>query len=195
MTETTLDRAAVTDADLAPQLSGRWSPRAFDADHTLSDEQLTTLLEAARWAPSANNHQPWRFAVTRRGTALWQQVFDTLIGFNKEWAGAASALIVNIAETQTAEGESRRTAQYDLGQAVAHLTVQAQHDGLLVHQMTGFDADAAAHALNLPSNLVPFSLSAIGVAASPAILNETLAAREVAPRLRRPLAESLVTFE
>lgn len=192
----TLDRTAVTDASLAPQLAERWSPRSFDPAFELSDDAVTTLLEAARWAPSANNHQPWRFAVARRESALWEQLLGTLTEWNQQWARTASALIVNIAEVATESGEARATAIYDLGQAVASLTVQAQHDGLYVHQMTGFDANAAATILGLRDGLVPFTVAAIGTPGNPAALpDEKMAARETAPRVRRPLAETLVVSE
>lgn len=192
VTALTLDRSAVTTAALAPELASRWSPRAFDPAHTVSDEQVTTLLEAARWSPSANNYQPWRFAVARRDSALWAGILATLTEWNQQWARTASALIVNIAEVTNAEGDPRPTAHYDLGQAVAALTVQAQHDGLLAHQMTGFRSDAAAELLHLPTHLVPFSVTAIGIAGSPDVLPEAIAAREGAPRVRRPLSETLI---
>lgn len=196
MTELTLDRSAVTSAALAPELASRWSPRSFDLAFSLSDDAVTTLLEAARWSPSANNHQPWRFAVARRGTALWEQLLGTLTEWNQQWAQTASALFVNIAEVATDAGEARPTAIYDLGQAVAALTVQAQHDGLHVHQMTGFDAGAAASILGLREGLLPFSVAAIGTPGSPdALPDEKMAARETAPRVRRPLAETLLASE
>lgn len=192
----TLDRSAVTSATLAPELASRWSPRSFDPAHELSDDAIMTLLEAARWSPSANNHQPWRFVLARRGTALWQQLLGTLTKWNQQWARTASALLVNIAEVSTDAGEARPTAIYDLGQAVAALTVQARHDGLHVHQMTGFDPGAAASILGLREGLLPFSVAAIGTPGSPdALPDDKMAARETAPRIRRPLAETLLASE
>ena len=128
-----MNKIAVTAAPLHPLLAQRWSPRAFDPQYELTDAQLTALLEAARWAPSASNTQPWRFAVARRGAAAHAAVFDALAPGNQAWAHAASALIVAAAETVGPDGAERSWAVYDTGQAVAHLLVQAQHEGLTVH--------------------------------------------------------------
>src|ERR1051325_6835990 len=121
-------KTAITAAPLHPLLAERCSPRAFDPDHQLTDQQVTALLEAARWAPSASNTQPWRFAVTLRGTTEHAAVLDALAPFNQQWAQGASALIVVAAETAGPDGAARPWAVYDTGQAVAHLSVQAQHE-------------------------------------------------------------------
>ena len=181
----TAGKTAATAVPLHPLLAERWSPRAFDPRHKLADTKLTALLEAARWAPSASNTQPWRFAVTRRGTTAHAAVFDALAPGNQAWAQAASALIVAAAETNGPDGVERPWAVYDTGQAVAHLLVQAQHEGLAVHQMGGFDRDRLAAAL--PPRVTLVAVLAIGRRDNPARLTEPFAARETAARDRLPL--------
>jgi nitroreductase len=182
-------RRADTRVPLVPLLEERWSPRSFDATATLSDAQLDALLEAARWAPSASNQQPRRFVVARRGTADFDTLVGALVGFNAAWADKASALIVGIAETSTVEGEVRPFARYDLGQAIAHLTVQAHAEGFHTHQMAGVDFDVVRAAFELTDNLEPVTVTAVGVVDEADKLAEALAEREVAERTRLPLDE------
>ncbi|WP_456598885.1 nitroreductase family protein [Blastococcus sp. SYSU DS0616] len=186
-------KTAVTAVPLHPLLAGRWSSRALDAAHELTDAQLTALLEAARWAPSANNSQPWRFAVARRGTAEFAAVQDALASGNRVWAHAASALVVVAAETAGPDGAPRPWAIYDTGQAVAHLSVQAEHEGLAVHQLGGFDRDRVAALLDLPAAVVPLVVLTLGVRDAEAELPEALAARERTARERLPLDALLVS--
>jgi len=183
----TVSKTAVTSVPLHPLLAERWSPRGLDATHELSDAQLTALLEAARWAPSVSNTQPWRFAVARRGTPAFARLQDTLAAGNRLWAHAASALVVVAAETTGPDGGPRPWAVYDTGQAVAHLSVQAEHEGLALHQLGGFDRDRVAALLDLPATVQPLVVLTVGVRAEDAGLTETLAAREQAPRERLPL--------
>ncbi|MGW9021698.1 nitroreductase family protein [Leucobacter chromiiresistens] len=184
-------RTAITSAPVIDPLAERWSPRAFDTTHSFPEGALRGVLEAARWAPSANNTQPWRFIVARRGSENFGRIAETFVGFNREWAVNAGALIVNIAETADAEGNARPWAEYDLGQAVAHLSVQATHEGLHLHQLGGFDREAIRTAFALEDRLVPVSISAIGKLGSADTLSEPLRERELAPRTRLDL-ESLV---
>ncbi|WP_394553491.1 nitroreductase family protein [Agromyces sp. MMS24-JH15] len=188
----TTSRHADTTAPLIGALVERWSPRAYDPSAVVSDETLRTVLEAARWAPSANNTQPWRFIVARRGTEAFTTVHDALLGFNQAWADSAAALIVNVAELADAEGAERRWARYDLGQAVAHYSVQAQHEGLHSHQMGGFDGARLREAFDLGERFEPVSVTAVGVLGDPDSLPEALREREVAPRQRKSLDEFVV---
>ena len=188
-------RKADTTAPLIHPLVERWSPRAYDPTAEVSTDVLRTLLEAARWAPSANNTQPWRFIVARRGTDTFTTVHGALLGFNQAWADSAAVLIVNIAEVADAEGAPRPWARYDLGQAVAHLTVQAQHEGLHTHQMGGFEGVKISEAFGLAGNLEVVSITAIGVLGDVDALPEPLREREVAPRLRKSLDELVVAGE
>jgi nitroreductase len=180
-------KTAATAVPLHPLLAERWSPRGLDASHELGDGQLTALLEAARWAPSASNTQPWRFLVAERGTEAFDALFSTLAPGNRQWAGAASVLVLAAAQTHQPDGVPQPWAMYDIGQAVAHLNVQAQHEGIAVHQLGGFDTAVAAAALRLPVGLQPVVVLAIGRHDETALLPEPLATRESAPRERLPL--------
>lgn len=184
-----LDRTAATDHPVMEVLAGRWSPRAYDATAPLDEQKLQSALEAARWAPSANNVQPWRFIVARRGTAEHGAVVETLAGFNQLWAGDAGALVVALKDT---DSDAFGTASYDLGQAVAHLSVQAHHDGLHVHQMAGFDRDALRAHFGLEERFLPVTVITLGDLGDPELLPDALRERESAPRSRRPLAESVL---
>jgi len=186
-------RTATTSTPLHPLLADRWSPRAFDPVARLSEAQITALLEAARWAPSAANSQPWRFLVALRGSEDFDRIFPTLAAGNQVWAGAASALVVVAAATVDDAGNPVAWALYDTGQAVAHLSTQASHEGLSVHQMGGFDQSALASAFALDANLTPVVVLAIGVRSDVPQLPEPFAARETAPRTRLPLEHIVLT--
>ncbi|MDQ1129784.1 nitroreductase family protein [Microbacterium sp. SORGH_AS_0888] len=187
----TLDRVAVTDAPILDVLSQRWSTRAYDSTAPIDEEALRAALEAARWSPSAYNNQPWRFIVARRGTETHAKIVESLIEFNQAWAAPAGALVVFIAETSR-EGREFPSALYDLGQAAAHFTVQAHANGLYTHQLTGFDADAVAAAFELDDTLRPFSVMAVGAHGTIDDAPEFARDGESAPRVRRPIAESVL---
>lgn len=186
---------AVTDAQILAPLAQRWSPRAFDAEARIPDEKLTTALEAARWAPSAFNAQPWQFLLARRGTERFDRVLRHLIEFNQSWAQHADTLIVNVAEVVSEKGSPNATAIYDLGQAVAFFTVQAQSQGLHVHQMSGIDNDALHDEFDLGERFAVVSVMAVGVIGDPGMLSDQLRERELALRERKPLADLLVASE
>jgi nitroreductase len=188
-TTSALTRTTDSSQPLVPLLEERWSPRSYDASATISDDTLDALLEAARWSPSASNLQPRRFIVGRRGTETFRKIEEQLMGFNAAWAGRSSALVVAIAEMSTEDGKARRWAEYDLGQAVAALTVQAHAEDLHVHQMGGFEVDGIRVAFDLPERFVPVTVSAIGTVADPSQLDEKAAERETAARTRLPLDE------
>lgn len=192
MSTSVLTRTADTEHPILDVLADRWSPRAYDAGTPIDEAALASALEAARWSPSASNSQPWRFVVARRGTELHRAILDALLGFNQVWAGDAAALIVAIAETADADGRPITHAVYDLGQAVAHLSVQAHHDGLVVHQMSGFDPDKVRELIGLEERFVPMTVVALGPLGDPELLPDPLRERESAPRLRRPLSETVI---
>jgi nitroreductase len=188
----TVIRTADTSFPLLPALAERWSPRAFDTEAAIDEDKLTTALEAARWSPSANNSQPWRFIVARRGSAAFDSIVGSLMGFNQAWAGAAGALVVALAEAVDTEGNERRWASYDVGQAVAHFSVQAHHDGLHTHQMGGFDPAALRAAFDVEERFTPVSVIAVGMLGDAEALPEPLRERELAPRTRKPLDQVVV---
>ncbi|MFJ4254450.1 nitroreductase family protein [Microbacterium sp. NPDC090003] len=192
MSTPTLVRTAPTEHPVLEVLAERWSPRAFDAENAIDEAKLAASLEAARWTPSANNSQPWRFIVARRGTALHAQVVDSLVGFNQAWAVNAAVLVVAVAETATEDGTPITHALYDLGQAVAHFSVQAHHEGLLVHQMSGFDPEAVREFADLEPRFSAVTVFAVGEFGDVTALPEVLQQRETAPRVRRPIAETVI---
>ncbi len=184
-----MSRLATTITPISEIHATRWSPRSFDATAELTREAVTASLEAARWAPSANNVQPWRFVVGFRGDDTFTTIAANLMSFNAAWAPQSSALVVNIAHTTDAEGKENAYALYDLGQAVAHFTLQASHDGLFTHQMGGINREELAAAFNVPAGFSVISVTAVGALGAPDALPEPLAAREVAPRTRIELDE------
>lgn len=185
-------RTAVTDAQLQPLLAARWSPRGFDAAHVLSDSDLHALFEAARWAPSSANAQPWRFLAARRGEANHERLVKHLAPGNQLWAPTAALLFLAAAETVGNEGRRLTHAWYDTGQAVAHLTVQAGALDLVVHQMGGFDAAGVHAEFGLSESVEPVTMVAVGRFDPEAPLAEPLYSRERAPRERRPISEILI---
>ena len=185
-------KTASTAVPVHPLLAERWSPRGFDRAHELDGEGLTALLEAARWAPSAQNSQPWRFLVTRRGEDAHNRLFALLAPGNRTWAGTASALVLVAARVADDDRNPQPWALYDTGQAVAALVTQAQADGLAVHQMGGFDTAAVRAEFGLGDALTPVVVLAIGRRDSTADLPEPFAAREIAPRTRRPVSDLLL---
>lgn len=183
-----------TSVDLLPVLADRWSPRGFDDQKTVTKEELVAAFEAARWSPSANNKQPWSFIVGIRGDATFALVASRLKGFNPTWAPAASALVVNVVHPVDSDGADNAFAAYDLGQAVAHFSIQAHSQGLLVHQMGGVERDALAADLGIADTERILSVSAVGYLATdrtrvPEAVNE----RDASPRTRKPFDE-VVTF-
>ena len=189
MTLITELKTATTDAPILDVLAERWSPRSYIPE-PIDETKLASALEAARWSPSAGNSQPWRFIVARRGSDAFNKVVSTLMGFNQAWAPTASVLLVGLVnELRDRDGNISPTGVYDLGQAMAHLSIQAHHDGLHVHQMTGFVKDDLAAAFELPADITPFVVAAIGTVGSPDDLDEVLAERERQPRTRLPLTD------
>lgn len=175
-----------------PLIEKRWSPRAF-GDQPVSEQQLELLFEAARWAPSAMNEQPWRFSyATREDEENFNQLFSLLMPGNS-WAGKASALFIAVAKTAyTYNGNPNPHAWYDVGLATGNLLLQATELGLHVHLMAGFDAAKAREVLQIPEGYEPVAMGAVGYAGDPDSLPEQLKERELAPRQRKPLRELLL---
>ena len=187
-----MKKKADTSVELHPILAERWSPRSFDGNAELSIRDLTGILEAARWAPSSNNSQPWRFVVARRGDHRFAQMIDSMAGFNKVWSPKASALVLVAAVTTQTDGTFRTGALYDAGLAAALLTVEASHRGLVVHQIGGFNHEAIMSDFNLPAEITPIAILAIGKqAAADSLEDPKLIEREISVRSRVPL-DSLI---
>ena len=164
----------------------RRSPRAF-SDKSVTPQQLRSVLEAARWAPSANNRQPWHFIIaTKDAPELYERLFNLLMDGNKRWAGNAPVLLLAVATLATnPQGETSMRSLYDLGLATAQLTAQATALGLSVHQMGGFHADLARQEFAIPDGFEPVVAIALGYPDDPENLPEDLREREQAPRSRQ----------
>jgi nitroreductase len=175
---------------VVPVIHERWSPRSF-AEREVSTETLGKVFEAARWAASSFNEQPWRFLVGRRGDSAYQKIFASLGEFNQKWARTAPVLILGVAKTKFSHnGAENRVAVYDLGAAAAYLVLQAAALGLAAHQMAGFDPEAARKSFGIPEEYAIGAVIALGYQGEPAALgDETLIERETAPRTRKPLGE------
>lgn len=182
-------KPALSSVPLHPLLAARWSPRALDPNTELSDEQFTALFEAARWAPSWGNTQPARYLAGRRGEDTFDRIHATLSRGNRGWAAPAAALAIGVARTADEDGEPLPYAEYGLGLATENLVLQAVGDGLVAHQMAGFDREAARTAFAIPAEFEPMVAIAVGGYGFPEELPEKLQAKEAAPRSRLPLSE------
>jgi nitroreductase len=169
-------------------ISERWSPRAFSTQ-PVEEEKLHSIFEAARWAASTANLQPWNFLFATQAHAEdHARIVETLTPNNIGWAKEAPVLIVAIAKLYPFAGKERNS-YYDLGMAVENLVIQSGHLELVVHQMAGFDVDKARELLRIPEGYVPVTVIALGYPGSPDELHPTLRERELAPRVRKPLSE------
>jgi nitroreductase len=164
----------------------------LDPSAAISDTDLVAILEAARWAPSAFNGQPWRFFVGKQGDPTYSQILASLVEFNQGWAKNAAALILVAAKPTREDGSIHGDYQFDCGLAVAQLVIETHDRGLVAHQMTGFDKDKARTNLEMASELVPLVVIAIGKQDLPEKLPAAMAEREVAPRGRKPLEELVI---
>ncbi|WP_321800750.1 nitroreductase family protein [Caballeronia sp. J97] len=184
-------KPAPADVDIHELIAGRWSPRAF-SDAPIERAQLHRLLEAARWAPSSNNLQPWRFIAfdRRRDEAAFKRAFDTLAPSNQKWNVSVPLLVCVTASTLTPKGDTNRTATYDTGAAAMALVLQAHALGLATHQMGGFDREAFRQAFSVPADVDIIAMIAIGHHGDASQLDETLREREAAPRARKSLGET-----
>jgi nitroreductase len=184
---------ATPDHDILPAIGQRWSPRAFDVSRDVTREDLLRLFEAARWAPSSFNEQPWRFVVTgpRLAPEPHARLLTSLLGSNHTWAASAPVLVLAaVASTLARSGERNELAWYDMGQAVAQMIVQATSMGISVRQMEGFDRHQARAACRVPSSFDPVVVIAIGYAGDPdALASEKHRAQEVQPRSRRVVSD------
>ncbi len=173
-----------------PAFHERWSPRSFAA-REVSPETLKKVFEAARWAASSFNEQPWRFLVGRRGDSAYKKIFASLGEFNQKWARTAPVLILGAAKTKFSHNDAEnRHALYDLGAAASYMTLEAAALGLATHQMAGFDPEAARKAFGIPEEYALGSVIALGYQGEPAALgDQTLIERETAARARKPPGE------
>jgi nitroreductase len=183
-------KMADTVPDVHPLIRSRWSPRSFSS-REVSAKDLRTILEAARWAASSFNEQPWRFLVaTKSDPTAYQKLLNILVEFNQQWARTAPVLMLTVAKKTFANnGAPNHHALHDTGAALANLMLQATALGLYAHGMAGYDHERARKELGIPDDYEVGAAVAIGYLDSPDKLPEDLSKREVAPRQRKPLEE------
>ena len=188
-----IDKRADTTHPIHDLLARRWSPRAF-ADRAIPPDVLGSLFEAARWAPSSRNLQPWRFVIAERHRDAegFSRLFGLLMKMNQQWAQHASLLLIAITQPQPKNApRANPYAHYDVGQAMAHLSIQAMACGLYMHQMGGFRREKARKTLAIPDGYEPVVSAAIGYLEDPSVLPDDLRERELAPRKRNPLSKQV----
>ncbi len=191
-----MEKPALTNLEIQPVIKNRWSPRSF-SDKSVSEEQLLRILEAARWAPSSFNEQPWRFIVGIKGDKTYEKLFSCLVEFNQIWASTAPVLVLAIGNKLSSKGADNSVYQYDVGQSMAYITLQAEAEGLKSHQMGGFSKEKARELFNIPEDFDPLVMSALGYQDAPEKLKPDFADMERQPRERKPMAELVFseTFE
>lgn len=186
-----MEKPAETRYPIHELLRRRWSPRAF-AERAVEPEIFGSLFEAARWAPSCNNRQPWHYLVARKQeSSEFDRMLQCLVPGNAAWCKDAPALMISVANTSWDNGDPNPYGWHDIGQAAAQLTVEAVSRGLFVHQMAGILPDKIRETYAIPEGFEPVAGFALGYPGDPNKLSDRLRERELAPRIRKPL-ESFV---
>jgi nitroreductase len=188
-----MEKPALTHHPILELIGRRWSPRAFDP-RPVPVPVLESLFEAARWAASSNNEQPWRYIVGVKGedAAQFDRLASTLVPANA-WAKDAPVLILSVAKTRFSRNNNpNRTALHDVGMATENLVLQALSEGIHVHQMAGFDVEKAREVFGIPEGFEPVAMIALGYPGDPGKLDEKLKARELAERTRKPIGEFVI---
>lgn len=187
------NKHAKNDHPVHSLIKERWSPRVFD-ERPLEQEKVNSLFEAARWAASSMNEQPWRFIYAHRGRAAYDKIVDCLMEFNQGWAPNAPLLVLTAYKEKFDSGKDNFHALHDLGLAVGNLSLQAQSLGLALHQMAGLDWKRAQEVFEVTEGFHITTCLAIGYyGGNINKLNESLQESENAPRTRKPLGE--IAFE
>ncbi|MCF8364996.1 MAG: nitroreductase family protein [Bacteroidales bacterium] len=183
------DKSAKTNFQIHELLTRRWSPRAFDAQK-IEKEKLQRIFEAARWSPSASNEQPWHFIIGEKGDETFARIFETLVEFNQLWVKTAPlAGIIVGRENLLSNGKINFWYKYDVGQAAAHMSFQATHEGLFVHQMGGFDREKARELFHIPEGFEAISAFTIGYIGDYNVLHPNLQRLELEERTRKSTDE------
>lgn len=169
---------------LHPLLKKRWSPRAFDS-RAIEPWKLQSVFEAVRWSPSGGNQQPWRFIIGYKGDETYGNIFSTLEKYNKVWVENAPVMVLTIGKNMINNKDIPNPSyRYDVGQSVAHLSIQATELGLYVHQMGGFDPGMARSIFNIPEQFDPCTVFVMGYMGELSVLDDFNQKREVLPRER-----------
>lgn len=188
-----MQKPAPTNFPVHDLIRHRWSPRAF-AEKPVEPSVLASLFEAARWAPSSSNEQPWAYLVAMKDEKEnFAKTLGVLVEFNAGWAKEAPVLMIAVSRLNFQNGTANRNAFYDTGAATALLSVEATARGLAVHQMAGFDPAKAKQVFEIPEDWEPIAAIAIGYPGDPSSLPQKLHDREVAPRTRKPLTEFVMS--
>lgn len=188
-----MSKRAETSVPVLAEIAERWSPRAFDPARPVELDKLRAVLEAARWAPSASNEQPWRYIVCDRASDEegWQRAFDQLAEGNRLWCKDVPVLLVALADTLSAKGgEPNRWGEHDTGAASENLYLEAVRQGLVAHPMGGFDAEGVRTAFAVPERFMPIAMIALGYQGRAEQLDGWRHEAEIGPRQRRPLEET-----
>jgi len=188
-----LEKRATTSVPIHDLMARRWSPRAYDPKRPVTREQIAVLLEAARWAPSCNGDEPWRYLIwdRTRDREGWQKAFDCLSDNNRKWVKNVPLLLLSCAGSIFQHsGKPNRWTQHDTGAASVSMALQAVALGLVVHQMGGFDMEKARAAFAIPAEYTPMAMIAVGYQAGPETIDDPdVRKKELAPRARKPLGE------
>ena len=182
-----------TKATIHELIASRWSGRAYDSEKFVSEEDIISLIEAARWAPSCYGDQPWRFIIFNKATneVAWQQAVDCLAEGNRAWAKEAPLLLLSVADSVLSQnGNPNRWGQYDTGAATENLCLQATALGLMVHQMGGFDADKTRELFSIPEQFTPMAMMTVGYQLAEDKIPEDMKEREYNERARNTLDEN-----
>jgi len=186
------ERRAVTSVPINELSAKRWSPRAFDAQRGVQPAQVAALIEAARWAPSCFGAEPWRFLMwdRARDAAGWQQAYDCLSENNRKWCKNVPLLFLACAASVFEHNsQPNRWAQYDTGMAALSMSLEAVAQGLVAHQMGGFDIPKVRAAFGVAEDFMPMAMIAVGYQAAPeTIEDEETRQKELKARGRKPLA-------
>jgi nitroreductase len=192
------NKKADTQAVIDNLISQRWSPRAFDVERPIEEEKITAILEAARWAPSCFNDQPWRYVICNKtnNEAAWKNALACLVEKNQLWAKNAPVLMLACANDKFGyNGSDNRWSQYDTGAASENICLQATSLGLFVHQMGGFDPDRARKVFKIPEGITPMAMMAMGYMGELSSLHEDFVEGEQAERSRKAISESFFNGE
>jgi nitroreductase len=183
-------KLADTDYPIHELLQKRWSPRAF-SEKLIDNELLNQLFEAARWAPSSYNEQPWRFIVAQKEDhEAYEKLASVMNEFNRSWATDAPVLVLALTKTTfDLDGRDNPHAGHDLGQAIAHLTFEATKNDLYVHQMAGISPEKARELYDISKDYNPMTMFAIGYKGQPESLSDKMRKQETSPRIRKNLDE------
>jgi len=188
-----MQKPAATEFPVHDLIRNRWSPRAFSAK-VPSPETLRSLFEAARWAPSSNNEQPWMYIVTtKEDPESFSKMLSVLVEFNANWAKHAPVLALSVAKLTFSNNKANRHAYHDVGAASSQLSLEATSRGLFVHQMAGYDVAKAREVFQIPADFDPVAAMAIGYPGDATSLPQPYNERELAPRSRKPIREFVLS--